>query len=45
MDGKLRELLDISENDFDVVVRITREEDIAIARQMLPKSLVFLLLM
>lgn len=34
MDGKLRELLDISENDFDVVVRITREEDIAIARQM-----------
>lgn len=34
MNGKLRELLDISANDFDVVVRITREEDIAIARQM-----------
>jgi len=34
LDGKLRELLDISENDFDVVVRISREEDIAIARQM-----------
>lgn len=34
MDGKLRELLDDSENDFDVVVRIAREEDIAIARQM-----------
>jgi len=31
---KVRELLDIPEDDFDMVVRIVREEDIALARQM-----------
>lgn len=34
MDNRLRELQSIPPEDFDVVVRITREEDIAIARQM-----------
>lgn len=31
---KVRELLDMPANDFNVVVRVAREEDIAIARQM-----------
>jgi len=31
---KVRELLDIPADEFDVVVRIAREEDIAVARQM-----------
>jgi len=31
---KVRELLDVPADDFDIVVRIVREEDIAVARQM-----------
>lgn len=34
MARKVRELLDIPADEFDVVVRIAREEDIAVARQM-----------